>query len=143
MRIYEETESENKPLYYTISEDPIHYFIQETTLERLGVRDSKHMFHLTISDNYIKEIPYEDFSKTFYDAQAELTLLSNLYEILNKANDLKARYNSLISIIMLGIYGLCWIYVLITSCYVLSEGFLSLFSCIQDNIEPFSGLFIS
>jgi hypothetical protein len=140
VRIYEEAEGENEPLYYIIEEDPIHYLIQETTLERLGVRPSKDMFHLTICDNYIEKNPYEDFSKIFNNAQVELTLLSNLYEILYKANDLKVTYNSLINMVMISMYSICWIYVLITGYYVLSEDFLTFLNCIRNNIDPFSGL---
>jgi|ERR1700678_27329 len=137
VRIYEETEGE--PLYYTISEDPIHYLIQETTLERIGVRDTKHMFHLTISDDYVKKNPNEDFNKIFYKAQDELTLLSNLYEILNRAHEVKTRYNIRINILMLVMYIICWIYALLTGNYALSEGFLNFIIIIRENIDPFSG----
>jgi len=47
----------NNELVFTGISKATHYYTQETTLERLKIRDNDHVFHLILSNKYIQENP--------------------------------------------------------------------------------------
>jgi hypothetical protein len=134
-----QTLCENELIFMHISK-ATHYYIQETTLERLKIRDNNHVFHFTLSTKYMQENPDADWEAAFNSFESNLDYFSTMFEVLSTYYQLKKNYDPWINAIMISIYLICWSYVLYTSTYMLSSEFINLIKQLQDTYEPFSGL---
>lgn len=70
-----------------------HYYTQETTLERLKIRDNDHVFHLTLSNKYIQENPDTDWNVAFKLFMTNLNYYSIMFEVLTAYYQLKNKYD--------------------------------------------------
>jgi hypothetical protein len=127
-------------LVFTVISEATHYYTQETTLERLKIRDNDHVFHITLSEKYIQENPNGDWDTDFKLYMTQLNSFSIMFEILRTYYQLKKTYSLYINVVMISIYLICWSYVLYTGTYILSNEFLDIVKQLQDKEEPFSGL---
>lgn len=128
-------------LHYAISAEPMHYFIQETTLDRIGIRENEKEFNITLSDIYIEQHPDIDLQEVFDSCYKLLSVYSSFYEVLYTHTMLKKQYDRPITIFMLILYIVCWSYILLVSTSF--ENVISihcfLIETLKNISEPFSG----
>jgi hypothetical protein len=111
----------NELVFTTISPHPTHYYIQETTLERLKIRDNDHVFRITLSKIYMQENPNTDWEVAFTRFENMFSFYSKIYNILYIYTTLKKSYSLFINMLMISLYLICWSYVLYTGTYMLSN----------------------
>lgn len=130
----------NDVVIYTILSQPTHYFIQETTLERLNIRQNVHEFIITLSDQYIQKHPYINREIAFNKFTKNFQIYSKMYELIHDYTMIHKKYIRIIHIFTLTIYFICWSFILYNGTYALSEEFITFWVSIKDIVEPFSGL---
>jgi hypothetical protein len=126
---------DNNVVEYKNNIEVLHYFIQETTQERLGNREVILEFKITLTKNFILKNPKADLDDVFNFFYIKmLSICSDYYEVLYKITVIRNRYDFWINIIFLVISLICWTYMLLSSNYSFTEDFLTFWLTIQTNI---------